>query len=108
MHVLSTVAERMHVGSAVYSRPYALTLREFLTLMDRDRIARIVAQGDRVGDAGLTAIAFHEPEKLRAEYERVADLAGTRPTTEEAKADAESIVAAMAAHDAAMAAQRGR
>ena len=97
MHVLSTVAERHHLGSAVYTRPYALTLFEFLTLRERDRIDEIIADSEQIAAAGRQAIAFHEPGKLQQEFDRVSLRAGTMPTREEALADGEKLLERIAA-----------
>lgn len=87
MHILSTVAERHHLGERVYSRSYAKTLLEYVTLRERDSIDEVITDSQRIADAGRTAVAFHEPEKLQREFDRLADRSGTTPTPEERAAE---------------------
>lgn len=91
MHVLLTVAERLHIGEAVYARPFALTRWEHMGLLESDRITGVLKEGDRVADANLAALAFHAPEKLADEHTKVQAAAGMLPTNEEAEAEAEAI-----------------
>lgn len=104
MHVLTTVSRELGLGDRVYTRPYALTLYEFMTLRELDSIDEVIAESRRVAQAGLAAVAFHEPEKLMQENARLADMAGTTPTPEEreaekiaAQAEADEILAGFAA-----------
>lgn len=100
MHILCVVASKWGAGEAVYTQPYALTLWQFIHTREDDRIRELIARSQQIDAATLTYVAFHEPEKLQAQYDRLARDLGTMPTREEALADADKLAERLKAIDA--------
>lgn len=65
--------------------PYHETLWLYGHLVAQDRRARLVRQGERLGDATHQAIAFHDPKRLQSlgrDYEKAIGLEGAAVTSD--------------------------
>lgn len=52
---------------AVAAEPFARTAWSLLELLEVERIESLAEDGDRLREASLTAIAYHEPKRLEDE-----------------------------------------
>lgn len=77
-------------------RPYHRTLWIFLQLKEQDRIDELMQRGRTLNNAGLTAIAFHEPKKLADEHHSLMKDLGMVRSPDEALANAADVIDVMA------------
>lgn len=85
---------------AVLAEPYAWTLEAFCQLLEDERIDRFLTRSDALASGHLQALAFHDPEKLQGEWNRLREDAGFGPSPEEFNAAVAEMIAATQRLDA--------
>ena len=85
---MSVARETGQPFRAVAEESYAVTLYQFMQLQDMQRIERVQELGKRLDVAALSAVAFHEPAKLKDAEREYRDQAGLNLTRDEALATA--------------------